>query len=133
MKKSLVLITLLFMVFMSGCKTEQSTEVNEESESVKVDVQEDTPLKKHSEYYVLRVTEDSYTKSHNSSDTIMAGDIVRSVSLVVEDLETHERVYLYLETDSVNISDEYKRMVCLVEGDKFKYFGNYDYEIISSK
>ena len=133
MKKSLVLITLLSMVFMSGCKTEQNKEVNAESESTKVEFQEDIPLKKHSEYYVLRVTEDSYTKSYNSSDTIMAGDIVRSVSLVVEDLETHERVYLYLETDAVNISDEYKRMVCLVEGDKFKYFGNYDYEVIYSK
>lgn len=128
MKKSLVLITLLSMVFMSGCKTEQNKEV-----STEVEVHEDTQLRKNSEYYVLRVTEDSYTKSYNSSDTIMAGDIVRSVSLVVEDLETHERVYLYLETDAVNISDEYKRMVCLVEGDKFKYFGNYDYEVISSK
>ena len=53
-----------------------------------------------------RVAEDLYTKTYNSSDTIMAGDIVRSGSLVVEDLENYERVYLYLETDAVSISEE---------------------------
>lgn len=137
MKKSFVFIVLLPMIFMSGCEGEQNTEVNTEvnaeSESTKVEFQEDIPLKKHSEYYVLRVVEDSYIKYRNSQGYMYVAGSIRSVSLLVEDLETHGRVYLYLETDTDNISEGYKRIVGLVEGDKFKYLGNYDYEIISSK